>query len=525
MQQVNDVISKEACPQCQDEGTDTSCDNLVTFSSGVQHCHRHGTVGKTSAVREQRTDEVTLSRPDLITGEYPRQPMRGISPKTFEYYGYQINKDKGCHIANYFNDAGQVVMQQLRDKEKNFPLLGDNSNKGMLYGSWLFTPDPRVFITITEGQLDCLSVAEAFDRKYPVVSLPNGASAAASVLQANLKYLNGFKYIALAFDNDKPGQDAINACLKLFEPGKLRIVKWRLKDANDLLKEKGHAEIRNSVYNAVEYLPAPILTGDRLLETLENYEQKTREWPWAAARKVIAPIYIPSIYTIAALPSVGKTVVMADIMRSVIKDGGKIGVISLEESTPKLLLKLADMVLGLKLRNIHNRQLTKDEIESVREVTKSIVTYNHREYGSDLDTIVDNLPYIAQALECEFIIFDNLSFSATGLADDERRGLDKAMLKLKDSSTRYGYTLFNITHLNDGEADFRNATIRGSRGMMMYSDQVIYLGRDVESEDLKERNTLTFYVKKDRESGMDTGKSFQLQYDPVKRRFIDENIW
>ncbi len=179
------------------------------------------------------------------------------------------------------------------------------------------------------------------------------------------------------------------------------------------------------------------------------------------------------------------------------------------------------MISGVNLREIRDRALTTDEIELARATANSIVTFDHRTYGSDLITILDNLPYIAQGLNCEFIIFDNLSFAATNLAEDERRGIDKAMLQLKDSSTKYNYVLFNICHLNDDSDDFRACSIRGSRAVHMYSDYEIYLGRDVESQETTERNTLEFFVKKDRETGEDTGKSFNLRYSPKDKKFLD----
>jgi twinkle protein len=398
-----------------------------------------------------------------------------------------------------------------------------------LYGSWLFTPDERVFLTITEGQLDALSVSEAFDRKYPVVSLPNGVKSAAKVIQQNMAYIKGFKYVVLAFDSDEPGQQAVKECLALFTPGKLRIAKWEQKDANDHLKLGETSAIRNIIYNAVQYIPEPILTGNDWLEGLVGYERKTRPWPWAAANTTIAPLSIPGIYSIAALPGVGKTMVVADIMKDAIERTGKVGVISLEETSQNLLLKLTDMIKGTRLSNISNRKLTNEEIEMCREVTEKVVTYDHKTYGYGLDTILENLPYIAQSLNCDTIIFDNLSYSATDENDDERRAIDKAMIKLKDSSTKYNYILINVTHLNQDGADFKDSTIRGSRGIIMYSDYVIHLGRDVEAEDAAVRNTLTFHVKKDRMRGVDTGKSFDLHYDPVNRCFkdkykVEENI-
>ncbi len=518
----NEVVSKEQCEQCVAEGFDTAGDNMVTFISGVKHCHRHGTLGKVDNV-EPKVDNVQHLSKGLIDGHYPKQSIRGISPKTFEFYGYQINKEKKCHIANYFNDAGQVVMQQLRDASKNFPLLGDITHKQMLYGSWLFTPDSRVFVTITEGQLDCLSVAEVFNCKYPVVSLPNGASAAYKVLQANLQYLNGFKYVILAFDNDGPGQDAINDCLSLFEPGKLRIVKWRLKDANDLLKEQNHTEIRESIYNAVEYIPAPILTGRALVDTLDAYQCNTKPWPWETANRLIAPIKIPGIYSIAAKPKVGKTEFVSEIMRDIIFKGGKVAIIALEQTIPQVLLRMTSQITGTDLSKIENRLLTADEKELCNEVASKLVIYDHITYGSHLDSIVSNLPYMTAGLGCEYVIFDNISYAASKLSSDERKGIDIAMTALKDCTVKYGFTLWNVCHMKRDDSELTEGVsiekIRGSQGVEMFSDYVIGLERNVKSENAAVRNTLIAHVLADRMTGQDTGHSFKMHYNANTRRF------
>lgn len=505
---------KSACPQCTAQGRDTAGDNLYTFDSGVQYCVA---CGETINV----IGRVLMPKTEMLDGIYTNIRSRKISKKTCEFYGYMINAEKRVHIANYYDDVGTLVMQQHRTTDKQFPIFGDHSYKDQLWGLSRFNPDERVFITITEGQIDALSVAEAFDCKYPVVSLPNGCSAAAKVISKHMHILDKFKYVVLAFDNDEPGRKATEECRQLFEPGKIKIAKWPQKDASDLLQQGLVKEIRDVIYGAVEVLPAPILTGDALLNTLKDYKPKSCAWPWKTANDVINPIYIPGIYTIAALSGVGKTILMADLMRSQIEQGAKVGVISLEESIPNMLIKLTSAITGIDLKKIRNRQLTNEEIEQCRSTANSIVTYDHRTYSSDLISILDNLPYIAQSLNCQFIIFDNLSYSAAGMAEDERRNLDKAMKLLKDSSTKYEYTLFNVVHLNDDSYNVEKSTMRGSRGLLMFSDSVIYLSRDVESQDPLLRNTLRFYVKKDRASGEDSGKSFQLYYNHERQRLED----
>jgi len=79
-------------------------------------------------------------------------------------------------------------------------------------------------IVITEGELDCLSVAEALGGKYPIISVNNGAQAAKRDLKEHLEFINSYDEILLAFDNDEVGKKAIQECSSLFTPGKVRTV-------------------------------------------------------------------------------------------------------------------------------------------------------------------------------------------------------------------------------------------------------------------------------------------------------------
>lgn len=519
------IVSKDQCPSCAIEGRDTAHDNLVTFDSGIRYCVAgHGT----QSILNQKKDHMKTTEKlndKFITGVYDNIKSRKISKKTCEFYGYQINREKNCHIANYYNAAGKVAMQQLRTADKQFPIIGDKSYNKKLWGMHKFTKDSRVFITITEGQIDALSVAEAFDCKYPVVSLPNGVSAAKEVLLHNKKYLEGFKYVVLAFDNDDPGLKATEECLRVLEPGKIRVAKWLKKDANEYLQAGELSEIRNIIYNAVEFIPDPILTGDQLIDSLSTYTAKTKEWPWTQANRVIQPIRIPAVYTIAAKPQVGKTEFVAEIMRKQIKEGNKIGIIALEQTIQQVLIKMTDSLLGTNLGEITNREYTEEEKKACKKIADKLVIYNHITYGSDLNQVVDNIPYMVKSLGCQIIIFDNISYSATGLDGDERRGIDKAMIALKDSTVKYNYTLFNVCHLKrdnnfigDSEIPVTIEGIRGSQGIEMYSDYVIGLYRDKLNENIDVKNTLTAYVLKDRMTGSDTGKSFEMKFNPKTRR-------
>ncbi len=537
-----DIVSKEQCPLCNDEGYDTSEDNLVTFSSGVQHCFRHGVVGKPN--KDQLSGNLSDQFPSdilsTVTSKHEDKKMdnlleitfcdlknRRISRRTCEFYGYGVNSEKKVHVAQYYDAAGKVKMQQLRTPDKQFPILGDKSYNKTLWGAHKFTPNESVFITITEGQIDALSVAEAFDCKYPVVSLPNGVKSAPEVILHHKKYLEGFKYVVLAFDNDEPGREATERCLKVLEPGKIRVGKWRLKDANDLKVEGKEEEIRKTIWSAVEYIPEPILTGENLLNSLKAYKFETIDWPWDSVREQIQPIRIPAVYTIAAKPGVGKTEFVSEIIKSEIGNCNRVGIIALEQTIPQILIKFTDSLMGSDLGSVVDREFTSEEQELCRHVANHIVIYDHITYGSDLETVISNIPYMVKTLGCQLIIFDNISYSATRLSGKEHEGINKAMVDIKDSTVKYNYTILNVCHVkrDDGLSEETDQIdverIYGGQGIEKFSDYIIGLSRNKGSEDILRKNTLQGQILKDRFSGKDTGQTFKLYYNQDDKRLED----
>lgn len=509
-----EILSKEPCKLCLQENLDTTGDNCVTFVSGVQHCHRHGVIGVPK--KKQENIKNMGSKLPLEEGILCALTSRKISKETCEFYGYLVNPEKKIHIANYYNGSGQVVCQMLRHHPKRFEVRGNSSYMNQLWGMNKFTPNENKYITITEGQIDTLAIAETFNCRYPVVSLPNGAGSAENVIRHNLSWLLGFKYVVLAFDNDGPGRQAIEDCIELFPPGKVRVAQWRTKDAGDLCKEELYQEIRETIQNAVAYIPPAILTGDNLLAKLDGFVSETVDWPWETLRRNLNPMQKPSVITWAGLPGVGKTVLMNGLIKHSIGNGMKVGIISLEQMISRAVLTIASDLTGIPLNKINDRSLTEEELQQCKWVTDSLVVFDHETYGSDIYQILDALPHIARSLDCETIIFDNLSYSATNASDDERRHIDKAMIALKDCSTKHNFILHNIAHLNGDEE-----SMRGSRGIFMYSDSVIYLSRDVEAEDIMLRNTLNFHVKKDRATGEDVGKFLQMYYN-IETRCLED---
>ena len=96
---------------------------------------------------------------------------------------------------------GQVVAQKVRNKDKQFRILGDGK-KMPFFGQHLWSTGKK--LVICEGEIDTITVSQ--NHRWATVGLPNGSSSAVRSIKENWDYLEGFEEIIIMFDMDEPGQ-------------------------------------------------------------------------------------------------------------------------------------------------------------------------------------------------------------------------------------------------------------------------------------------------------------------------------
>ena len=98
-----------------------------------------------------------------------------------------LGQTPACH--------GQLPIPLRCFRRREIQIVGDGK-KLRLWGAHLWNKGKR--IVLTEGELDCLSVAQANGNgAWPVVSIPNGAPAAARAVRDNWTYLEQFDEIII----------------------------------------------------------------------------------------------------------------------------------------------------------------------------------------------------------------------------------------------------------------------------------------------------------------------------------------
>lgn len=141
--------------------------------------------GSRGMVWRSREDDTLQS--EFIQAEPRYIKSRGLSEDTCKKFGYGVGEYKGtlCHVANYRDDQGKIVAQKIRMPGKDFRMIGKPT---ALYGEHLWR-DGGKFITVTEGEIDALSVSQAFGNKWPVVSIPTGAKGATKAISRSIEFL------------------------------------------------------------------------------------------------------------------------------------------------------------------------------------------------------------------------------------------------------------------------------------------------------------------------------------------------
>ena len=493
-------------------------------------CTEYGSIGVEEGDMADTNEDAV--RHTFIVGSYQDIPNRGLTAVTCEKYGYEVADDYGgakCHVANYRDPkTGMKVAQKIRHAGKRFAVQG--GGKGMpMFGQHLWGSGGKS-VVITEGEIDALSVAQAFNCKWPVVSLPNGAQSAMTAIKNAWEWLVTFDKIVLCFDMDAPGREACELVAQELPPGKAFIMRMPdgYKDANDVLVKLGTAPLTQAYWNATPYRPDGIVALSDLREAITNPKvTPSVPYPWMGLQSKLKGIRKGEVVTLTSGSGLGKSTLLKELTYHLAVGHGKsVGGMFLEESNQRTV----ESLIGIHL----NKNIVVDrEIASASEIAgafdflcqSQIYLWDH--FGSnEIEEVLKKIRYMAKVQGVEYLFLDHLSILISGLdVGDERRTIDVAMTKLRTLVSELNIGMFLVSHLRRPQGDRGHeegaevslGQLRGSHSIAQLSDAVIGLQKD---RDDPGADTLQAVVLKNRLSG-DRGLADTLTYNRVTGRLMD----
>lgn len=486
----SEFVEHIACAECGSSDANSLYTDSHTFCFNC-NTHKHGDQAESPVSPKEIRPAGVFN--NWIAGEYVDLRKRCISAETCKDFNYQIGEYQGqpCHIANIYNDKGQKVAQKLRLPNKEFRVLGDLKDGGLVFQNKCKPNGKRV--VVTEGEIDALSYATVAP-SWQVVSLPNGAAGGVKAVKRSLEFLEGFSEVVFMLDSDSVGMAAARECAALISPNKAKIVELPLKDANEMLVAGRIADLKNAVYNAKPFSPEGIVRGaDLTVAQLQAVTPKGNPIPFVQLNAMVRGLRKRELVMVCAGSGIGKSTFTRELGYHLsTQHGQKIGYVMLEESVAKTAQAMVAMDNNVPLGDLMEEPsiLTEEQwAKSFKEVVEPAAFYDS--FGSsEIDVLMSKIRYLAVGLECDFVVLDHVSMVVSGGTDDERKSLDILMTKLRSLVENTGIGIIAVSHIKRGSGDksynegaqISLTSLRGSAALEQLSDVCIGLERDQQSE-------------------------------------------
>ena len=517
------------CPHCG------SHDALAEYTDGHTYCYSCETY--TNPTKKIKKEDKQKMSGKLITNltEYPTLTKRKLTEDTlrkFEYKCYTKNGNQIQHVAPYYDKNLNLKAQHIRGADKQFSWRGEPDDI-QLFGQKLWSAGGKR-LTITEGEIDAMTISQIQEHKWAVVSIPSGVGSAVQAIKDNLEWVTSFEKVILCFDSDEQGQKAAKAVAIILPPGKALIAHLPLKDPSDMLQAGRSKDLITCLWNAAEYRPDGILDGTTLWDELIKEPEKGIMTPYPELNNATQGIRKGELWLFTAGSGIGKSTIVHEIgYKMLMEHNLKIGVMALEESKRRT----AERYIGLHLNTlihlsregVSEAKLKEAYEKTIGQTPCKFVLYDH--FGStQADILINKMRYMLTGLDVDVIILDHISITVSGLegneiSEGERRTLDILMTKLRSLVEETGKTIIAISHLKRPEAgkswnegrEPRLTDLRGSASLEQLSDVVIALYRDQTDE--KTANDAGILVLKNRPVGI-TGAAGRVRYNLETGRLL-----
>lgn len=525
-----------------------SSDAVALYSDGHTHCF---SCGKTSPGDGHGLPPAV---DEAVPERFPQGSIKGISSRgltqaTCREWDYQVRQTPAGeieHLALYRDEHGHVVGVKVRNvgtdgSGKEFAWVG--SAKGNLFGRHKWSSGGRK-LTIVEGEIDALTVSQCYAHKYPVVSVPNGAHEAAKAVAKNLEFINSFEEVIFGFDMDPQGREAAVECAKLLPPGKAKIVKWAMKDANEMLQAGKPEEITRCIWNAEPYRPDGVIDARSLTAQCLDPVVTGIPWPWEFMTRWTYGRRPEELYVFGAGTGIGKTDLLAEIIACTIsgstKDGHVkaftpegFGIFAYEAgaaTTKKAVAgKLAARRFHIPQEEDSGCSWTADDLRQAMDLMDNALWsrggklfINDSKGAADWDAVVERMRYLRWAEGIANFLIDPLS-ALSADEEDERKYIDKMVLEAAQLSVELGAKVYIASHLarpkegasHEEGGHVRLSQFRGSNAIGMFANFVFGMERNQQAESEAERAEATVRVVKDRFTGNSIGRTSKIVYDAI----------
>jgi twinkle protein len=435
--------------------------------------------------RSKTKEEIEQELADIATYPVKDLPDRKLNARTLQHFNVRVglSEENGTDVAMHFypytkGNAIRGYNVRVVDGKKFFKLGETTGLEPFGWQQALLSKHSKLFIT--EGEIDAMSLFKiimmhsTFDSPAAVISLPSGVTSVPMMSPYIGKMKEKFKEVILVFDNDEPGQTAIDNFLKLMPEAK--VASLPLKDANEMLKAGMDKECFNTVmFNSRTRLSGKMVSSDSLWEKAKVRPEMGVSWPWAGLTDLTRGIRTKEGYYFGAGTKMGKScVVNALATHFVVEHGERVFLCKPEEDPVVTARKLAGYAVG-RVFDDPKIEFDMDAFdEGASIIADNVILFNSYQ-KTDWTDVKHAIRQSVVGQGCKRVIIDPITCFTVGISAGERNEvLVEIASEIAAMAMELDFTYFIFCHLNKPDAGkphergggVQSVQFAGSRAMM-----------------------------------------------------------
>lgn len=551
---IHNELRFEMCPYCKEHNSRYDKGTFyISLENGQFCCHRASCGAKGNMITLARDFNFSLGRDvdeylhqkkryrDLTRYARPvtRVPAveymvgRGISKAITESYGITTQKEHdNILVFPFFDEDGKMQFVKYRktdfnkETDKNKEWCEANC-KPILFGMDHCNAEESKVLVLTEGQIDSLSVAEAFDGEINAVSVPTGAKGFTWVPYC-WNFMQKFETLTVFGDHE-------NGHITLLEEMKARfhgVVKHvrpedykDCKDANELLQKYGKDAVIEAVDNAV-ISESPSIK--RLSEVVQKQldEDQVIDTGIHELNKILGGFYPGQLIILTGERGLGKSTLGGQFLLQAVKQRIPCLIYSGELSTGNVQKWIDLQVAGVK--NIRTRITRNGFTEYIVNATAESKIHS---WYSDYffireqtdEPLLDVIGTAIQQYGVKVILLDNLMTAMEDdMTNDFYRQQTAFVRKLAEMTRACDTTIILVAHprKTGSGASGSNDDVSGSGNITNFANTVIWYSLPSEKDETDAPRILR--VTKNRDGGGQVGKGIPLYFSKASKRIGED---
>ena len=557
-QQRGDELQFKYCPYCRNK-TDDKNTFAINLRTGQFKCLRASCGAKGNMItlardfnfslgndvdeyfnkRKRYKDLSRYPRPIVRAPAVAYMENRGISQMITERYGITTQKDRdNILVFPFFDEFGKLQYVKYRkadfdkkkDKNKEW---AESDCKPILFGMDRCDAEHNKTLVLTEGQIDSLSVAEAFGGDINAVSVPTGCNGFTWVPYC-WDFLGKFDTLIVFGDHEKGRITLLDEMQKRFH-GVVKHVRTEdyldCKDANEILTRHGKQAVRDAVNNAV-------IVDSKRIKKLSKVESKNMAEMEAVSTgisqldKLIGGFYFGQLVILTGERGLGKSTLGSQFIVNGVNQGLDAFCYSGELPDWSFQEWFDRQCAGREYINVLTSELGFDNylvdaaaLELIHDwYDEHCYIYDNAVIESadtENETILETLETAIKQYGCKMLLIDNLMTAIEDdLASDLYRQQTAFVRALTKLAKQYNVIIILVVHPRKSNGySFSNDSVAGSSNITNLADVVMNYALPKDDDELKPDRILQ--VSKNRLTGKVNFGGIPLWYDVPSKRILE----